>query len=198
MQATNGINAMNNFKKILTALVVIATIFSAAPASADYLPEGETREEVVDSLELMEAFLSTEQFVPSRLEFREMSADPVSELVTLSSSRYHTVIRARAVQSLSLYVNDERAVSRIDAMFDSGRPGQRIFPAIVVAYGQVHGEEVVDEMLELAQHRRDDVRVAAVIALGRFCGQKGFDALPGLAETEENDQILARINSYLR
>ncbi len=185
-------------KNLLTALLVLATIFAAAPASADYLPEGETRVQAVDSLELMEAFLSTEQFVPSRLEFREMSADPVAELITLSSRKYQTVIRARAIQSLSLYADDARAIETIDKAFKQGRPGQKLFPATIVAYAQVHGENVVGEILELAKHKRADVRIAAVISLGRFCGQEGFDALPALAKSESNPKIMDRIESYLR
>jgi hypothetical protein len=185
-------------KKLLTALLALTILGTSAPAFADYLPEGETREQAVDSLDLMEAFLSTEQFVPSRLEFREMSADPVAELITLSSRKYNVVIRARAIQSLSLYADDERAIATIDKAFESHRPGQKIYPSIIVAYAQVHGEGVVGEMIELAQHKRADVRIAAVIALGRFCGQQGFDALPALANSEENPKIMERIQSYLR
>lgn len=187
---------LQKYITILAALL-ISTILIEKNAQADYLPANQSAQEQVDSFDMVMAYLETPQFVPSRLEFRKLSPDAVADLTRVAtSSRVKSAIRARAVQSLALYVDDERAVQTINELMEKSRPGQKIFPAVMVAFAQVNGAESAGKLVELAENRRKEVRVAAVIALGRFGGQPGYEALLRLKETEENANVLERIRFY--
>jgi len=155
----------------ILAALIISTILIEEQAKADYLPANESAQEKVDSLDMIIAYLETPQFVPSRLEFRKLSPDAVTDLASVATnSRYKSAIRGRAVQALALYAGDDRAVETINELMSKLRPGTKLFPAVLVAYAQVNGSDSAKEITELAEHRRKDVRVAAVIALGRFGG----------------------------
>ena len=190
-----GAAPMKNIIKL--AVLIALTFFVVSPASADYLPGEKTAAEQVDGYEMVLSYLETEQFFPSRLEFRKLSADAVQDLADIAlSKRIKTPIRARAIQSLALYVDDNRAVEAIDTLMEKTRPGRKLFPAVLVAYAHVHGEDVAEEIAELAQHRRADVRIAAVIALGRFGGQEGYETILRLQEVEKTEKVLAVIRNY--
>lgn len=171
---------------------------TTTPVFADYLPGEDTQAERSDGLQSVVNYLSIEQFVPSRLEFRQLSADPVRDLVTVASqARYSEPMRARAVQTLALYVDDERAVAAIDELMTNVIPGQHMFGPTLVAYAAVHGEAVTEAIAPYAEHPRDDVRMASVVALGRYCGQAGADTLKNLVKSEEDEAVLARIKQYV-
>ncbi len=189
---------INKFALVFAALI-ISTVLVEKHAHADYLPEEKTAAEAVDGFDLMLEYMKEKTFTPSRIEFSKMSADPVADLIKIATkSRYSAALRGRAIQSLALYQSDDRAEATIDKLYKTTRPGKKLFPAIVVAYAQFHMDDVAEEIAELAQHRRKDVRLAAIIALGRFGGQAGYDALLQLAETEKDSQLKARIQDYVQ
>ena len=181
---------------VLTAL--IASMLFVSNAHADYLPAEERAEQQVDSYELVVDFLKSEQFTPSRLDLRRLSADPVSELVKVANGRLSVVVRGRAVQSLALYTNDLRAVEAIDTLKETTKISDKLMPSIIVAWSQIHGEAVATELVELAQNRRAEIRIAAIVGLARFGGQAGYDSLNKLVALETNPEIRERIESYIR
>lgn len=184
---------------IAASFAMMSTILVVSPVKADYLPGDRTQAEQVDGFEMMFAYLSTETFIPSRIEFRRLSADPVADLIRMAERRsYQDVLRARAIQSLALYNDEPRAISAIDSLMESTRPGQRLYPAVIVAWGGIHGEAAAERLSELARHSRADVRMAAVVALGRFGGQSGYETLIQLADTEEDATVLGRIQGFVR
>lgn len=188
---------MKVIRRILVGLALSAS-FVSAPAFADYLPGDEPRAERVDSMALMVAFMSGDQFAPSRLEFRQLSADPVRELVKIAeSSQYPVMLRARAVQSLPLYAGDERVSQAVDGLMTSTRPGHTLFGPTLVAYAAVYGEAVTEAVAPYAEHPDSSVRLAAVVALGRFCGQAGYETLKNLLEREDNPAVKARIGQLV-
>jgi hypothetical protein len=185
-------------KTILAALTVFAMFATVNPIYADYLPGQTSKAEEVGHLQMVIDYLSIEQFTPSRLEFRKLSPDPVADLIQVSDkTAYPVALRARAVQSLALYKNDERAVEMIDGLMTRVRPGQKLFGPTLVAYAGVHGEAVTEAVAPYAEHPRKDVRMAAVVALGRFCGQSGYDMLKNLVQDENDEVVLARIKQYV-
>ncbi len=183
---------------LLTALFVTSTILVSNNAYADYLPSEESAAAQVDTYERVVDFLKSEQFTPSRLDLRRLSGDPVADLVKVANGRLSTALRGRAVQSLALYNNDLRALETIDGLKASLRDSDKLLPSIIVAWAQIHGEEAAQELVTLAQHQRSDIRIAAIIGLGRFGGQLGYDSLTKLASVEKNASIRARIESYIR
>lgn len=189
---------MSALKGILIGLVASATLVTAAPAFADYLPGDEPKAERTDDLDMMVAFLSGDQFTPSRLEFRSLSVDPVRDLVKIvESSKYSIALRARALQSLPLYLSDERAITTVDTMMTSTNPGSALFGPALVAYAAVHGEAVTEAVAPYAEHPDPTVRLAAVVALGRFCGQAGYDTLKNLVAGEEDENVKARMQQLV-
>jgi HEAT repeat protein len=187
---------MKIFKAIIIALAL--TLGTAGTASAEYLPSDTTQADQVDSLDLMVRFLSEESYMPSRLELRHVSPDVVADLVEIATGRYNTKVRNRAIQSLALYRSDERAQQALEALLEQLSPSDKLFPGVIVAFAQMTGEESVEKLEEFASHSRTDVRMAAVVALGRFGGTAGFEHLNEIASAEENDVIRERIESYIR
>lgn len=186
-------------KLLNIALIALALAFAASSsASAEYLPNDKSQAQQVDSLDLMVKYLGEESYIPSRLELRQISPDPVADLVEIAAGRYKTQLRNRAIQSLALYRSDDRALQTVEAMLDRFRPGDALLPGTIVAYAQMTGEEAVETIEQFATHRRRDVRMAAVVALGRFGGMAGYQLLGELAETEEHPVIKQRIEGYVR
>lgn len=173
-------------------------LFVSMPASADYIPETAPAQAEQRGVDMLVEYLSIEQFTPSRLEFRKLSNDPAADLITVAQRRsYSASLRARAIQSLPLYRNDERAADAIDSLMTSFIPGQTLFGPTLVSYAAMHGEAVTEAIAPYAEHPDADVRMAAVIALGRFCGQAGYDMLTHLMHDEEHTDVLARIRQYV-
>lgn len=185
-------------KTILATLTVFAMFATVNPIYADYLPGQKSQAEQVGHYEMVMNYLSIEQFTPSRLEFRKLSPDPVADLVKVSErTTYPVALRARAIQSLALYKNDERAVELVDDLMTRVGPGQKLFGPTLVAYAAVHGEAVTEAVAPFAEHPQKDVRLAAVVALGRFCGQSGYDMLKNLVHDEQDEGVRARIKQYV-
>ena len=184
--------------RLWTMLVMVAVMLVAQPAFADFLPEEQADQQDASSLEMVERYLASLQGMSSRLELRKYSRDPVVELEALASGRrVRATIRARAVQALALYRGDERVPTMMERLLTSMRPGDKIFPAVVVAYGEVVGEDGAETLGALINHERDEVRMAAVVALGRFGGEQGVTLLQLRLADEEHEVIRARIASYL-
>ena len=188
---------MSTFGNFVKAGLAASMIFVATPAFADYLPGDKSAEQQVPGFDMLVEYLSIEQFVPSRLEFRKLTADPVKDLVKIAKGQYKIALRVRAMQSLALYSDDQRAVETVDRLMTRVQPGSKLFGPTLVTWAAIHGETVVSAIAPYATHKSDDVRMAAVVALGRFCGQAGFEKLLELQQTEENEVVLGRINEMV-
>ncbi len=189
---------MKVMKSILVGLVTSATLVTAAPAFGDYLPGDEPKAERRDDMQMMLSFMSGDQFTPSRLEFRQLSVDPVRDLVKIAqTAKYGVGLRARAIQSLPLYVTDERAVSTIDGLMTGAKPGHALFGPTLIAYAAMHGEAVTEAVAPYAEHPSTSVRLAAIVALGQFCGQAGYETLKNLVDGEEDVAVKARIQQLV-
>ena len=148
-------------------------------------------------MEIMVYYMKSDAFIPSRLELRQISSDVVADLVDIATSNRSEKVRGRAIQSLALYRSDQRAVKTLSELMSDFEPGDELFPAVLVSYAQTLGEKSVDEIDEFARHHREDVRMAAVVALGRYGGNAGMRVLAEVAESEEHPVIQKRINRYL-
>ena len=188
-------NKMNAL--VLMIVVALGGITVSTTAFAEYLPSNESQERQVDSVELMAEFMKSDAFVPSRLELRKISGDVVADLIELVDSRRSNKVRGRAIQSLALYMQDDRAVQALETVVKTLKPGHDLFPAAIVSYGQIQGEQSVELISTYIDHRRDEVRMAAIVALGRYGGQSGMEVLSEVAETEEDPVLRNRIASYL-
>ena len=145
------------------------------------------------------AFLTSDRFTPDRFEFEARSDDAVADLIAIIDSRYANVrIRSRAVQSLALWAEDARAAAVIDELFASTRPHQKLFPAIVVSYAARHKESAVEDLAKYAESPHAGVRLALVVALGRYGGESGYEVLGLMAQIESDPRVLERLEAYLR
>lgn len=186
-------------KILKVAIIALTLVFGASStASAEYLPENKSQAEQVDSLDLTVKYLGEESYIPSRIELSQISPDPVADLVEIATGRYNAKLRNRAIQSLALYPSDERAMESVEAMLAKFKPGDALLPGTIVAYAQLTGEEGVDKIKAYATHKRRDLRMATVVALGRFGGMSGYELLDELVHTEEHPAIKQRIESYVR
>ena len=186
-------------RKVAAVIIALIAIIASAPASAEYLPSGEEQRDVVSSTDMMVKYLEGDGFVLSRLELRNYSPDPVADLVEIAQKNSHsTQVRARAIQSIALYRSDDRATEALGDMMDEAGTSNPLFSAILVSYAQVEGEQGAEKVAEYLDADNADIRMAAVVSLGRFGGQAGFDALLERQKTEEDPRVLDRIGSYVR
>jgi hypothetical protein len=95
---------------------------------------------------------------------------------------------------LALYPN---AVEQVEDMLLSMRPNRPLFEEVLLAYAQLSGEEGVETVDVYTAHRIQNVRMAAVMALGRFGGQTGYEKLLGLAGSEKSPEIQDIIRTYI-
>ena len=173
-------------------IVMVLLTFFSVPAFGESLPQKQ------DEFDMVLQYLSSDQFTPNRLEFEDMTSDAVQKLVKVAkTSRYPVALRARAIQTLALYRGDSRATDLITKLMKSTRSSSKLFPAVLVAYAEIHGETVAEEVSSYTIHGRNDVRMAAVIALGRYCGQAGLEHLRLIESKEENEIVRSRIRSYI-
>lgn len=191
---------MKMMKKMMVAAMVVGMSAGVtSTAWADYLPEETTQQEQVDSLELVGAYLASEGFILSRLELRKLSPDVVADLAAvLDTKRFGKQARSRALQALALYRDDDRARDAVRDALDRFKPGHALCPTAIIAFGEVFGEDAVERISALGEHRRADVRMAAVVALGRFGGQEGYERLVELSEVEPHEGVRARIEAYVQ
>ena len=181
---------VKTMKKIVMIVALVSAI--SAPVFGESVPQKQA-----DEFSKVVEYLASEQFTPNRLEFDSMTSDAVQKLIQVAkTSRYPVALRARAVQTLALYRNDKRAGDLISALMKSVRPNNKLFPAVLVSYAEVHGEAVADEVANYTLNSRVEIRLAAVIALGRYCGQAGMEQLRSIETKEQNDTVLSRIRFY--
>ena len=173
-----------------------ALVFTvASPVGADYLPEDQNAEETLSGYERMKHYLESDNFVLSRLELRKHSGNPVVDLGEIAESKKNSKrLRRRAIRSLALYPN---AVEQVEDMLLSMRPNRPLFEEVLLAYAQLSGEEGVETVDVYTAHRIQNVRMAAVMALGRFGGQTGYEKLLGLAGSEKSPEIQDIIRTYI-
>jgi hypothetical protein len=182
---------------LILATFATLTLGFCATASADYLPEGAQAEASTDSAERVQNFLESKNFMASRLELRKYSGDVVADLVEISQdARVERDTRARAIKCLALYRDDDRAIDTLGTLFAKIKTSDKLFPQVVVSYTEMRGEDVVNEIAPLLQNKDRNVRMAAVIALGRYGGQTGYEQLQEAKANEQDTQVLERISRY--
>ena len=186
-------------KKLATILTCAAAFVFAMPAQADYLPEGQTQRDTVPERDLLVSYLDSDQFVLSRLELRERVVDPVDHLVEIAAKSSHaTKVRSRAIDCLALYRTDDRAVKAVSDLFDKTRKSHPLFVGLLMSYGQIHGEQGAEAIGAYLDARDRELRMAAVVALGRFGGRTGYDMLKERLPNEDDQQVQSRISSYVQ
>lgn len=185
--------------KFIVAIVALVTFAAAAPVSAEYLPEGQEQRDVVPSRDMIVDYLAGEGFVLSRLELREYSPDPVEDLIEIANNTSHAnEVRSRAIQSLGLYRQDARVSETLGEMVEKMSTRTPLFSVALHSYAHVHGEAAAETVAEYLDADDAQIRMTAVVSLGRFGGQTGFDILRERQDVEEDDQVRTRIESYVR
>ncbi|QDG52614.1 hypothetical protein FIV42_18285 [Persicimonas caeni] len=186
-------------RKVVTILIALVAFVASTPAFAEYLPNGETQRDVVPSSDMLTKYLAGNGFVLSRLELREYSADPVEDLVEIATTSSEVqVVRSRAIQCLALYRSDDRARQAISDLMGQTRTKDPLFSVVLVSYAQVEGEQGAEKVAEYLDVKDADIRMAAVVSLGRFGGYAGYEALLERQKEEENARVLERISSYVQ
>lgn len=190
---------MKHLDRMLALLLGLTLALSATPAFADYLPEGEDAKSSVDGKELLTEYLDSDHYVMSRLELRKYSDDVVTDLIDIAmNTRNPMKVRGRAIRSLAMYAADvDAAAIALKSLISTVPPNHKLGPTIIVAYAEAMGEDAVDALRPFTEHDSKNVRLATVIALGRFGGQAGYDLLKQLAASEEHEEVLERINTYV-
>lgn len=181
------------------AIAFFSVAFVSSAAFADFLPGETTQSEQVDSFDRVVSFLLSDRYVASRLELRKLSTDIVADLIEVAtSSNQSNELRARSIECLALYGPDARVQATLTGLLDSLRTNHRLYPDVIMAFAISTGEEGVSRLEELANYSQSQIRLAAVIALGRFGGQAGYELLHELAISEQDDAVQNRIQSYVR
>lgn len=185
-------------KTFLIAAMLSPTLWIST-ASAEYLPEQAEQRDVVSSVELIKNYLSNEQFVASRLTLRRYSSDAAADLAQLAlDHRLSTDLRQRAIKCLALYYDQDAAHQTINGLFKNLKPADRLYPQIIVSYLELHGESGAAQVAPLLKSDVLNVRMAAVIGLGRFGGQVGLDALKAADAQEQPEKVSALISQYIQ
>jgi len=179
--------------KLISLLVTTCCMVSVA--HADYTPEQPGVEEVmgVDSLG---EYIGSDDFIASRLELRMYSGDVVGDLIEIIDDRSWGVsVRAKAIKCLALYT-DAEAVEKMGELFSSMNKRSKLYPQVVVSFMEQRGEDVAGQVTPLLKNKKVNVRAAAVIALGRYGGNTGYEGLLEAKQTEQDTQVLERISHY--
>jgi len=180
----------------IAAVVGIVMFFVGVPSSwAEDESHPET--ELEQGAELVLEFLVSEGFMPSRLELRHLSEDVVGDLVEIAAGRYPWRVRQRAVRCLAMYRDDARALSTFEYLIGSISPTSKLFPQVLVGYMEVLGEEGVDAVGPLLGHSSRFVRLGAVVGLGRFGGQRGYELLEKRWGKERDVLVKQQIQQYV-
>jgi hypothetical protein len=186
-------------RKLATITVALITLLAAVPALGEYLPEGNTQRDVVSEQDMLTQFLAGEGYVASRLEIRRYSPDPVDDLAEVATtSSNSTLLRSRAVECLALYRTDERVGETLEQMLETVSTRDELFSPVLLSYAQVRAEAAAEVVGEYLDADDSDVRMTAVVALGRFGGYAGFELLQERAEQEEDEQVRERIGRYVQ
>ncbi len=182
----------------LTTILTLLILLISTPAFADYLPEEGNPESSVPTAERVKAFLESERYVLSRLELRELTEDVVVDLVAIAADRsVRAQTRARAIQGLGLYGDDDRAVKAVAELYSKARPGQKLFEVLLVTHVQVGGSSATESVIHFLDHDKPSVRRSVVVALGRFGGQMAFELLKARKATETDPELRALIGNYV-
>ena len=171
--------------------------FYVTRADSSLRPEDFEREV---SLEMVGNYLASDNFVLSRLELRKYSADVVADLIEISETkRFGKQAQSNALQALALYAHeDDRARDSLRDALSRFKPGHALCPTAIIAFGEAFGEDAVTSLEGMATHKRADVRMAVVVALGRFGGQAGLEKLIEMSANEEHEAVKSRIESYIQ
>ncbi len=185
--------------RYMTQLAIALTLLlSAAHASADYLPSSASAEQRVGALERTRAYLQSDAFVASRLELRRFSDDAPRDLVELALNRKLSQdLRQRAIKCLALYRDDARAKLALTALLDQLTARDALYPQVIVSYLEHQGEEGAERVVTLLANESATVREAAVIALGLYGGQLGYDALRESRAQEQDPRVQRAFGQYV-
>lgn len=181
-------------KKLTFGFILALVTLVSASALADPNPANGGSE--TDHLDEITVYLVGQTFIASRTELRAIDADPVPELVEIASDRRKKpFVRERAIKCMSLF-RDKRVQQGFAGLLD-GKPN-RYFSYIVMAYLEAFGEDAVDDIKPFLTHKKADVRATVVKGFGIFGGQKGYDLLVELEQTESNPEVQAAIRGYVQ
>lgn len=179
--------------KLISLLVTTCCMVSVA--HADHSPTEAGVEEMV-GVDALGEYIDSDDFIASRLELRMYSSDVVGDLIEIIDDRSWGVsARAKAIKCLALYTDTE-AVGKMDALFRSMNKRSKLYPQVVVSFMEQRGEDVAGQVTPLLKDKKVNVRAAAVIALGRYGGNTGYEGLLEAKQTEQDTQVLERISHY--
>ena len=178
----------------VAVLVGVVLFFVGTSSSWAQQP---SQDEIAPGPESVLEFLVGEEFMPSRLELRLRSGDIVGDLVEIVEGRYPWRVRQRAVRCLSMYREAERALPTFHHLLESMSQSSELFPLVLVGYMEVLGEEGVQAVGPLLEHRSKFVRLGAVVGLGRFGGQQGYELLERRHSEEQDVLVRQQILQYV-
>jgi hypothetical protein len=181
-----------------TILFTILFSLVATPALADYLPEASEAASTIPTEERVKAFLESERYMLSRLELRKLTEDVVGDLAAIARDRgVRAQTRARAIQGLGLYADDQRAVETVGELFAKSNPRKKLFEVLLITHVQVGGAAATESVIHYLDHDNPSVRQSVVVALGRYGGQLAFELLKARKATETDPAVVQTISNYV-
>lgn len=142
-------------------------------------------------------YLSQARFSPDRQDLEHLFPDSVEKALSIIDSKQNVGIRSRALQVLVLFPKHKKTNIFLRQMFEKNQNDTKFLPSIIIALGEVEGEAAVLDISPFLKSSDAGVRMAAIIALGRYGGQSGGDVLAEYVDAEKSAKHLVRIRVYL-
>ena len=173
---------------LITATVATSTAFADSRGHA-------TRTSVMTMGKLLKA---TAGVIPSPDKMSSVCDDPALALMGVVEHRkIRSKLRARALDALTHYADDDRVYEFLVEKLEVLDADDTWFAPIVMSFGQAYGEQSVELISALLDHRDTDVRKLAVRALGLFGGQEGYDLLVLLKSDDHAVELHPEINNFI-
>ncbi len=141
-------------------------------------------------------YLTTSDFYPDRDFIVSSFSEPVENALAIFKTSQDLKVKVRILNVLVLFPKHKKTNAFLRHLLKNNQRAN-LLPSVIIAIGEVEGEASVSKISPFLKSEDDDVRMAAIIALGRYGGQEGGDLLAEYKELEHNPKHLVRIRVYL-
>lgn len=183
--------------RTLLTMLIAASLFFGAVSSAS-AADVNTRSVDRDTMMTMgKALKLSDGVIPTPAELAAICDDPALALMAvIENNRIRDGIRRFALQALTQYESDERVFSFFEKHVNKVRD-RETWKLMVLTFAQTFGERAVESIEPLLDHRRTEMKLTAIEALGMFGGQEGYNLLKNLVSESTSEEVQNAVSRFV-